>query len=96
MKAVKIKSGEAIDRKTFEQLYHNYYSALCAFGYRYIKDSEVVEDLIQEVFVVFWEKKSGFNNLNSIKSFLYTSVRNKCLNLLKHQEFRQKNESEII
>ncbi|PLX14635.1 MAG: RNA polymerase sigma-70 factor [Salinivirgaceae bacterium] len=96
MKGIDIKSGDTISRKTFQQLYHMYYNAMCAFSYKYLKDTQMVEDLVQEAFVSFWEKNSGFDHLNAVKSYLYTAVRNKCLNLLKHNEVKIKNEHEII
>jgi len=96
MKGIDIKSGDTISRKTFQQLYHMYYNALCAFAYKYLQDAQMVEDLVQEAFVSFWEKNSGFDHLNAVKSYLYTAVRNKCLNLLKHNEVKIKNEHEII
>lgn len=73
-----------------------YYNALCAFSYKYIRDRDEVEDIIQEVFVSFWEHKKEFENMQGIKAYLYTSARNKCLNFLKHRTVIQKHEKELI
>ncbi len=43
-----------------------------------------------------WGKRQNFDHINAIKAFLYTSVRNKCLNLLKHQVVIQKHEAFLI
>lgn len=96
MKALEINAVIKIDRKVFEYIYQQYYNPLCAFAYRFISDVDFVEDLVQEVYVYLWEKKDGFDNLNAVKSFLYTSVRNRCLNLIKHRDVQQKNEKDII
>ena len=88
-----IKKG---DRKAFRAVFDEYFNALSAFGYKYIPDQFVVEDMVQEAFISFWEKREDFNHINAVKSFLYTSVRNKCLNHLKHQSVVQKHEKALV
>ncbi len=84
------------DRKAFRAVFDEYFNALSAFGYKYVPDQFVVEDLVQEAFISFWEKREDFNHINAVKSFLYTSVRNKCLNHLKHQTVVQKHEKALV
>ena len=45
-----------IDKKEFKIIFDEHYKPLCAFGFRYVKDSFVAEDMIQEVFGSLWEK----------------------------------------
>ncbi len=84
------------DRKAFRSVFDEYFNALAAFGYKYVPDQFEVEDLVQEAFISFWEKREDFNHINAVKSFLYTSVRNKCLNHLKHQTVVQKHEKALV
>ncbi len=84
------------DRKAFKEVFDEYFNALAAFGYKYISDPFVVEDMVQESFIGFWEKRKDFTHINALKSFLYTSVRNKCLNQLKHQAVVQKHEKALV
>ena len=84
------------NKKAFKQVFESYFNALCAFGYRYVQERSAVEDLVQEAFISLWEKHQDFEHINAIKSFLYTTVRNKCLNHLKHRLVRQKNEEVLI
>jgi RNA polymerase sigma-70 factor (ECF subfamily) len=44
---------------------------------------EVSKDIVQEVFIKIWEDKIEFQNENTIKSYLYTAVKNKSLDYLK-------------
>jgi len=88
-----IKRG---DRKAFREVFDSYFNALSAFGYKYVSDPPVVEDMVQEAFVSFWEKREDFDHINAVKSFLYTSVRNKCLNHVKHQAVRKKHEPALV
>jgi RNA polymerase sigma-70 factor (family 1) len=91
-----IKKFSKGDKNAFRQVFDTYFNALCAFGYNYIREASAVEDLVQEAFISLWEKHRDFDNINALKSFLYTTVRNKCLNHLKHQLVRQKNEDALI
>lgn len=84
------------DRKAFKEVFDEYFNALSAFGYKYVPDQFVAEDMVQEAFISFWEKREDFNHINAVKSFLYTSVRNKCLNHLKHQSVVQKHEKSLV
>ena len=84
------------DRTAFKQVFDSYFNALCAFCNKYLNNQSETEDTVQEVFVSFWEHKKDFDHINAIKAFLYTSVRNKCLNQLKRRLVRQKHESALI
>ena len=81
------------DKKAYQIVFEEYFNALCAFCYKYINDQSETEDIVQEVFISFWEHKKDFDHFNAIKAFLYTSARNKCLNHLKHRLVKQKHES---
>lgn len=85
-----------VDRYTFETHFDNYFRPLCAFGYRFIGDTETIQDLVQSVFISFWDQRGNFENEKAVKSFLYTAVKNKCLNHLKHMSVRQKHEEQLI
>ena len=85
-----------MDRSTFETHFDAFFRPLCAFGYRFIADAETIQDLVQSVFVSFWDQRGNFENEKAVKSFLYTSVKNKCLNHLKHLSVRQKHEEQLI
>ena len=89
----KLKSG---DKKAYQIVFEGYFKALCAFCYKYIIDQSETEDIVQEVFISFWEHKKDFEHINAIKAFLYTSARNKCLNHLKHRLVKQKHETALI
>lgn len=88
-----IKKGE---RKAFKEVFDAYFHALSAFGYKFVPDPPAVEDMVQEAFISFWQKRQDFDHLATLKSFLYTSVRNKCLNHLKHQAVRKKHEADLV
>jgi len=69
----KIKNG---DKKSFEKLFSIYYEPLCNFAYLFVKDREVVEEAVSDVFINIWRKKESINIQLNIKSYLYKSTKN--------------------
>lgn len=84
------------DKESFRTLFDHYFNALAAFGYKYVPDQFAVEDMVQEAFVSYWQSREKFDHINAVKSFLYTSVRNKCLNHIKHRAVMQKHEAALV
>lgn len=74
----------------FEYLFESYYSGLCAFCLRYIDNKEIIEDLVQELFMSLWSKKENLEVKTSLKSYLFTSIKNKCLDHNKHSKVKNK------
>jgi RNA polymerase sigma-70 factor (ECF subfamily) len=74
----------------FRILYRNYFRPMVGFGLRYIDRIEIVEDIVQELFVGIYEKEIRFDSIIQLKTFLYTSVRNACLNELKHEQAKER------
>ena len=66
-----------------EVIFKEYYGSLCYFASRFLKDEEVIEDLVQDVFITLLEKKMFFQSEIHLKNFLYLSIRNSCLNYIR-------------
>lgn len=76
------------NQAVFEQVFHTHYAALCRFSMQYLSDPEEAREVVQELFLVLWEKRQQVEISSSLKSYLYQSTRNKCLNHLKHLKVR--------
>jgi RNA polymerase sigma-70 factor (family 1) len=74
----------------FERLFKSYYPRLCYYANQILGDNDAVDDMVQDAFVKFWNKLSDFENEVASKTFLYITVRNACLNLLRHQKVEQR------
>jgi RNA polymerase sigma-70 factor, ECF subfamily len=48
-----------------------------------VKDSDAAKDIVQEVFLNLWQKKESIDLSRPVRSYLTSSVRNKCLNYLR-------------
>ena len=70
--------------EAFRQLYKEFYPSLCIYAKNFTRNKEIAEEVVQDVFISIWERKGHLNIESSFKSFLFVSVRNGCLNHLKH------------
>jgi RNA polymerase sigma-70 factor (family 1) len=82
-----IRSG---DESAFRQLFDLYYIKLVMFARKYLQDIDVARDQVQDLFVHLYESKESFPVKTSLKSYLYSSVRNRCLNHLSHNRVKEK------
>jgi len=91
--------AECINRKDFEALFNDHYSRLCAYAYNFLKEQEGSEEIAQEVFFKLWINRTDIKIESSMESYLYRSVRNACLNLIKHinvrEKYKEHNQEEI-
>lgn len=74
------------DEQIFRDLFDRYYVPLCVFAERYLEDEEQASDIVQECFAKVWQKQKDFQYVYQVRSFMYTSVRNSCLNELEHRQ----------
>jgi len=80
----------------YKEIFELYYQGLCYYASGYISNGESVEDIVQDVFIAMWERKEKLTKINNIKAFLYTSVRNSCLNIQKHQQVKNSYDQYLL
>ncbi|OFX86001.1 MAG: hypothetical protein A2W99_16660 [Bacteroidetes bacterium GWF2_33_16] len=76
-------------KKDFEILFNSHYNNLCAYANNFLKDVDASEEVVQEILFKLWTNKDSIAITTSIQSYLFRSVRNACLNLLKHINVRE-------
>lgn len=79
--ADRIRAGDAA---AFELAFRTYHAPLCAFAHRYVRSPEVADDLVHDVFTRIWEQRATLEIRDSLKSFLYTAVRNHAIMHVRH------------
>ncbi|MEN8115644.1 MAG: RNA polymerase sigma-70 factor [Bacteroidota bacterium] len=89
----KLKTG---DEKAFEQLFHKYYSHLCLFASKIIEDEIAAEEIVQDFFVKLWEKRDYLSIDTSVKNYFFRSVKNHCLNHIKHNNIKTRHAQQVI
>lgn len=87
----KIRQG---DKSAFSIIFSNYYRDLVLFAFTFVKDKDVSEEIVEDIFVKFWEERENILITSSLKSYLLKSVQNKCLDWLRHLKSRNKFVSE--
>ncbi len=88
-----IKKGE---ESAFKALFQVYYAQLVVFARKVVVDDDLARDLVQDVIVGFYEKRKTLNIHTSLKAHMYQSVRNRCLNQLKHSQIRRDHHANIF
>ena len=78
----RIRSG---DMRAFEQLFRVHYAPLCRFAYRYLLDTGLAEDLVQDLFAHLWADRARLELRGSVRAYLFAAVRNRALNMRKRQ-----------
>ena len=73
------------DTEAFEKIYRSYVKELCSFAAYYVKSFDAAQDIVQNLFLLLWERKETIRIDGFLKTYLFTSVRNLSLNFLKHQ-----------
>jgi len=73
---------------TFRKVFDNCYESLCRYAFTIIKDFDQAEDIVQSMFMKLWEKRDSVAITISVRSYLFTSVYNQCLNHLEHRAVR--------
>lgn len=90
---LKLKEG---DEQAFKVLFEKYYSSMCLFARQYLKDHEMAEESVQDMFVKIWEKRHTLIIETSVKHYLFRSVRNHCLNQIQHEKIKQQYASNVL
>lgn len=84
------------DEKAFESLFRTYYHSLCLFSHKIVKDNEIAEEIVQDIFYYFWEKREALDLTTSVKSYLFKSVYNNSLKHIRHQKIVRNYEQMVI
>lgn len=69
----------------FESLFNYNYRPLCIYALHYLSDVDAAEDVVQECFARLWEKLQHGAEIANRRSYLYTTVRNRCLDQLRRK-----------
>ncbi|MDR0544429.1 MAG: sigma-70 family RNA polymerase sigma factor [Odoribacteraceae bacterium] len=84
----------ARDNEAYRRLFERFFPALCSFAGKYLDAlREEPADVVQDVLFEFWVKRPVVETEIALKTYLYRSVRNKCLDALKHDRAREKYRS---
>lgn len=81
----KLRKG---DKQAFESIYWMYRKPVFGLAIRYLKDQELAEDAVQDVFSKLWLNREELDSEKCIKAFLFTVLKNHVLNMIKKRKRR--------
>lgn len=73
----------------FETIYFTHFQKMKRFAMEYVVSGEDAENIVQDVFAELWEKRGMLSTHTNLIAFLFTSIRNRCLNHLRHKMIEQ-------
>ena len=74
----------------FEGVFKSHYKELVLHAVRFVEEQEEAEEIVQNLFFEIWNKREKLTINTSIRAYLYSSVRNICLNFIKHKKVEYK------
>lgn len=74
-----VKAFQRGEEKGFTYFFNELYPALLYFAFRIINDKAAAKDIVEDSFIKIWERHSSFTHHKVIKSWMYTTVRNGCI-----------------
>ena len=75
-----LKKGK---KEGLERLFREFYNPLVIYAYRFLNDQAEAEDVVQEVFIRFWNRNQFSDIQQYLRAYLYRTVHNYCLNRLE-------------
>ena len=71
------------DQLAFKQFYQLLFFKLYQFAYSYVRSKESAEELVNDVFLAFWQKRKTIGTITNINVYLYVAIKNASLNWLR-------------
>ena len=82
-------------RNNFDKIYVLYYSRMFRFAKEYVLFDEDAENIVQDVFLLLWEKREVLDIQISLVSYLFALVKNKSLDYLRHKVIADEYKQEL-
>jgi RNA polymerase sigma factor (sigma-70 family) len=61
------------------------------FARSYVPEAEIAEEVASDAFLKLWNKREGFSSMAAIRSFLYVTTRNGCVDQLRKAKRQRQN-----
>jgi RNA polymerase sigma-70 factor (ECF subfamily) len=88
VKDLQLKISQYADQHAYAQLYMAYMPYLLKFANSIIKNNELAEEIVSDVFIKIWQNRAEIGRIENFKLYLYISTKNTALNYLS-RHFRK-------
>ena len=82
----RLDTAGRMDRHAFEKLFKEYFTPLMTFSRKILGDEDDARDVVHQVFIKLWEKGNEIDLSTSLKSYLFTAVNNRSLNVIRDRK----------
>lgn len=83
------------NKNVFAAVYDQYFGSQYVYAVKYVLDTEVAKEMVQDSFLKLWEKRNSLSEETQILPLLYQITRNNCLNHLKHEKVRERHKTRM-
>lgn len=84
------------DTNAFRLVYDHFYLPVFRFARKFTDHHQAAEDIATDSFLKLWEKRTGFTEWSKMKSFLFTTVRNACINYLRDEKRHAAHHDQLL
>ena len=81
--------------RQFEELFKANYSKLYYVALDWVEDAESAKDLVNDLFAELWKQYERLQH-EDVEAYLFQSLRNRCINFLKHQRVEQEYRERML
>ena len=74
------------NEEAFTLLFNHYNLPLCSYAYRILNDNNEAQEIVHISFCKFWDNRKTIDINESLNAYLYKSVYNNCISLLRKQK----------
>ncbi len=83
----RIRAG---DERALEVVFRAHYAGMASFVQRFVRSSDLAEELVQDVFLKLWAKREQLAEIETFRTYLFRAARNTALNYLRRVKLERK------
>lgn len=80
------------EMSALETLFKRFYKPLRTYAFRFVNDTDLAEDIVQDTFFELWQRRESIEFDGAVKSYLFKSVYNRSVNVI-HKKYQNKEYS---
>ncbi|GGH61384.1 RNA polymerase sigma-70 factor (ECF subfamily) [Filimonas zeae] len=84
------------NEEAFTLIYKQLYQRVYLYARKYLEAMEDAGDVTAESFLQLLQGNRNFTSLDGVAAFLHVTVRNRCINLLKHRQMKNNHHAAIL
>jgi RNA polymerase sigma-70 factor, ECF subfamily len=75
------------DQQSFQVLFDTWWEPLFQYAFKVLQNRQDAEEVVQDFFIHFWNKRNGLPEVQSLSAYLFTALKNRILNHLAKKKY---------